>query len=628
MPFIPGDSFDQILARRFSRRAFLKGSLAAAPLLVLRPGTFAEALGRGPGNGASQAPGSCTSFQPIARSKTDTVTIPDGYEWHVVARWGDPIHADSPPFDLHDQTIKSQSAQFGYNCDYTAVFPVEGDDNRLILCVNHEYTNPAIMFPDHVKGVATFDQVGVELAAHGITILEIVKRPDGSWAPDVHSPHNRRYTMFAPMTFTGAAAGHAWLRTNDDPAGSRVLGTLNNCAGGKTPWNTYLTCEENFHKYFGSLDALPDTDPRKSVHENYGVRKKRTYRQWEDHYARFRVPDEPNEPFRFGWVVEIDPYDTDFVPRKHTALGRFKHEGATPCITKDGRVAVYMGDDESFQHVYKFVSDRPYREDDRESNRTVFESGVLHAARFDEDGTGEWLPIVFGQGPLTPANGFASQGDVLIDTRRAAQLLGATPMDRPEDAAVSPKTGYAYFALTNNTAREHANAANPRIENRHGHIIEIRPEDNDHAAVSFAWDLLLLAGDPADGSDGARYGNCPPDRVSPISCPDNLMFDRDGGLWICTDGQSWALGLDDGICAIQLEGPERGLVHPFASVPSTAECTGPEFSPDETTLFLAVQHPGEGGSLNDPRSSFPDGTQPPRPTVISIRKKDGGTIGS
>ncbi|NNE07081.1 MAG: PhoX family phosphatase [Gemmatimonadetes bacterium] len=634
MPRISGDTFDRILARRFSRRSFLKGSLAAAPLLVFRPGSLAEAIGLGPGNGAGAAPGVRAGngvragFTPISRGKTDTVTVPEGYEWHVVVRWGDPIHADSPPFDFRTQTIESQSAQFGYNCDFTAVFPVEGRSDRLLLCVNHEFTNPPIMFPDHLEGFATFDQVGVELAAHGISIVEIRRQADGSWAPDVNSPYNRRCTMFTPMTFTGAAAGHAWLRTGDDPEGTRVLGTLNNCAGGKTPWNTYLTCEENFHKYFGKLEDLPADDPRRSVHEGYGVRKKRTYRQWEDHYPRFRVPDEPNEPFRFGWVVEIDPFDEEFVPRKHTALGRMKHEGATPCLTKDGRVAVYMGDDEVFQHVYKFVSDGTWKSGDRETNRTLFESGTLYTARFDENGKGEWLPIVFGQGPLTSANGFESQGDVLIDTRRAARLLGATKMDRPEDIAVSPRTGYAYVALTNNTDREEPNAANPRVENRHGHVIELRPEDGDHADRSFAWDILLMAGDPEDDEDGARYGDCPPGSVSPISCPDNLLFDRDGGLWICTDGQSYALGLDDGISTVALEGPGRGLVRPFACIPSTAECTGPEFSPDETSLFLAVQHPGEGGSLDRPLSSFPDGSQPPRPTVISIRKKDGGTIGT
>lgn len=560
----------------------------------------------------------------------------------MLIRWGDPLASNAPAFRLDAQSAAAQAEQFGYNCDFVGFFPLPRWGRRVLtmglLAVNHEYTNPELMFPGYVVGNPTREQVDIELAAHGVSIVEVRRRGRGSvpfvpggeaagvsWACVVGSAYNRRITAETPVEITGPARGHAWLRTAEDPDGVTVRGTLNNCAGGKMPWGTLLTCEENFHQYFANLDALAADDPRKAAHERYGLPAGATERRWELYHARFDLAQEPNEPFRFGWVVEIDPYDPSFTPKKRTALGRFKHEGATVVVNADGRVVVYSGDDERFEYIYKFVSAGQFDPRSREANFRLLDEGTLYVAKFNDDGTGEWLPLVHGEGPLTAENGFASQADVLVETRRAADLLGATKMDRPEDIEVNPVNGKVYCVLTNNTRRQpnQVNAANPRPNNKHGHIIELTEDGNDYAATTFAWEIFMLCGDPANPEDRTYFAGFDPSLVSPISSPDNITFDREGNLWIATDGQPGTFQKNDGIFVVPVEGPERGYLRQFLSGPRGAEICGPEFTPSATALFCAVQHPGEGCSLAQPVSTWPDGGIPPRPSVVVVTGERG-----
>jgi secreted PhoX family phosphatase len=417
------------------------------------------------------------------------------------------------------------------------------------------------------------------------------------------------------------------MRTSSDPWGNLVHGMLNNCAGGITPWGTVLTCEENFQGYFGNLSSLLEDDPRYEVHERYGIEGELSGYGWERHYPRFNVAYEPNEPFRFGWVVEIDPYDPASIPVKRTALGRFRHEGATVGYSPSGRVAFYSGDDARFEYIYKFVSTNAYDPLKRGMGQDLLDDGTLYVARFNDDGSGEWLRLVYGEGPLTEENGFASQGDVLITTRLAADALGATKMDRPEDMQQNPVNLKIYAALTNNNQRtdEDVDTANPRADNVSGHIIEITEADDDAAAETFTWDIFLLCGDPSDES--TYFADFPKELVSPIACPDNVNFDVEGNLWIATDGQPAPLGNADGLYLVPTEGPQRGYVAQFLSVVNGAECASFEFTRDNLNLFVSVQHPGEGGTFEEPIGLWPDGGPVARPTVIQIWNENGERIG-
>jgi hypothetical protein len=463
-----------------------------------------------------------------------------------------------------------------------------------------------------------------------VTVVELVRDSDGTWSPNLGSSYNRRITAKTPITISGPAAGHEWLQTDEDPSGSEILGTLNNCAGGKTPWGTIVTAEENFHQYFANLIDLDDDDPRKEVHERYGIPEEASERRWEDFYDRFDVSKEPNEPFRFGWAVEIDPYDPESTPVKRSSIGRFRHEAQTFAIAPSGQVAVYSGDDARFEYIYKFVTEGTYNADDREANIGLLDTGTLYVAKFNEDGTGEWMPLIYGEGPLTEDNGFTSQGDVLVKTRLAGDALGATKMDRPEDIEPNPVNQKVYIALTNNTQRgtedkAGTDAMNPREENAYGHVIELTEDGDDHAATSFTWDIFMLCGDPEDPS--TYFTGFPKEQVSPIANPDNVAFDNAGNLWISTDGQPRTLESNDGLFAVPVSGPERGFVRQFFSSVAGAEVCGPEFNPDNSALFLAIQHPGEGGTFEEPVSTWPDGDVPPKPSVIVVQREDGGPVG-
>jgi len=467
----------------------------------------------------------------------------------------------------------------------------------------------------------------VEMAAHGGSIVEITLR-DGYWSVVVDSPYNRRLMADGtPMQVSGPAAGHARLATSQDPSGTIVAGTINNCAGGITPWGTYLLAEENFHGYF--LGGLPGGHAETANHARYGVPE--GWFQWGRFRDEFNLSREPNAPNRYGWVVEVDALDPASTPRKRTALGRFKHEGAESVIAADGRLVLYMGDDQQFEYVYKFVTSGKFDPVDRSANRDLLDEGTLYVARFLVDGNLEWLPLAHGQGPLTAANGFASQADVLIETRRAADLLGATPMDRPEDVEAQPATGRVYVMLTNNVRRtaQQVDAANPRAQNAFGHIVEITTPGGDHTATQARWEILLRAGDPARREFGALW-NPATSASGWFGSPDNCAFDPSGRLWVATDGNT-ATGAADGLWGVETDGLLRGTGYAFFRAPVGAETCGPCFAADGRTLFLAVQHPGDGdrATFEQPTTRWPDFVDgvPPRPAVLAIRRDDGGTIG-
>jgi secreted PhoX family phosphatase len=633
----PREPIGELVARRLSRRAALLGLPAAALADGLLAGAEpAMAQAAVPMEGG---PSSFT-FQDVSHRMSQRDAVAAGYEIQTVIRWGDPVLPEAPAWNPAAQTPEAQAGQFGYNNDFLDFRPLppgSGGSEHGLLVVNHEYTDTQLMFAGIGAGRsgrlrATEAQSRIEWLAHGLSVVE-VRKAQGRWSVVPNSRYARRITAETEMRISGPAAGHELMKTSADPTGTRVRGTLNNCAGGNTPWGTVLSAEENFNQYFGGEAAR--TGAQAEAYRRYGIQAEATY-GWNRFEPRFSLDREPNEPNRFGWVIEFDPYDPDSIPVKRTALGRFKHEGATHAINPDGRVVFYSGDDERFDYVYKFVTARPWNPQDRAANRDLLDEGTLYAARFHDDGRVEWLPLVHGQGPLTDANGFHSQGEVLINTRRAADLIGATPMDRPEDVEPNPVTGRVYVLLTNNERRsaQQVNRANPRAANVHGHVIEIIPPGAgtprvDHAATEGRWEVFLMAGKP--GTDpGARYHRATGEHGW-LSCPDNCAFDSKGRIWIATDGAPGAAGVADGIYAADTTGYGRALTKLFYQAPTGAEVCGPAFTPDNRTLFLAIQHPGDdpGSTFERPSTRWPDFAEgvPPRPAVIAIVKKDGGEIG-
>ncbi len=617
-------TFQGILAARISRRGFLAGS--AAGLATLATGRL------GPRGAEAQAP---LPFAPVVASTEDKLILPPGYTHRVLLRWGDPIFPDGVEFDPQAQTAAKQQRQFGSDNDFIGFMPLPRGSNsstRGLLGVNHENVRPELTWPTwDGKADRTREMCDVEVAAHGFSVVEIVRNERGEWSVVKNSPMNRRITGATPMAIQGPAAGHPLVRTGADPAGTRVLGTLNNCAGGVTPWGTILTGEENVQNYFrGKIDAAAAPAAAKRL-QRYGIAGRGRYMSWGLHDARFDLEKEPNEPNRFGWIVEIDPYDPTSVPIKHTGLGRFAHEGATVILSKDGRPVAYMGDDRVFEYLYKFVATGRYDPANPAGATSLLDSGVLHVAKLNDDGTGEWLPLIHGQGPLTAANGFGSQAEVVIDARTAGDLLGATKMDRPEDVEPSPHTGKVYCALTSNDARkpDQVNKANPRPANKFGHILEIIEDGGDHAGTRFRWEILLLGGDPKNPSHGAYYQGRTD--VSPMSVPDNFAFDDQGRLWVATDGMDDTLGPNDAVFMVDTEGPLRGRALQFLSAPLGAEVCGPAFTPDNRTFFVAMQHPGltDKATYAAPGSRWPDqrADMPPRPSVVAIYREDGGKVG-
>jgi len=630
-----------VINTRYGRRDVLKGALATTAIsAILGPHAIARAI-------SSDQPN--FYFEEVSHGVDETHHVAPGYQADILIRWGDPVAGDAPPFDPAHQTPEAQDKQFGYNNDFLAYLPLPlGSQNAShgLLFVNHEYTNEELMFPglgrqDKEAQFAGVTQalVDIEMSAHGASIIE-VKQDRGRWHVVTDSPYVRRISArTTAMRLSGPAAGHRRLRTSADPSGTRVIGTLNNCAGGVTPWGTVLTCEENFNGYFtGHVEGHPEA----RNYQRYGV-PGGVY-AWGRFHHRFDINQEPYEANRFGWVVEIDPYDPTALPVKRTALGRFKHEGAMTILNPDGRLVLYSGDDQQFDYLYKYVSHGIVDRYQRSNNADILDQGTLFVARFHGQGTIEWMPLTWGSGPLTATHGFHSQADVLIETRRAADLLEATPMDRPEDVEPNPLTHKVYLMLTNNSRRlpEQIDTANPRADNQFGHVIEITPPDGDHAAQQATWEILVKCGDPGVAEVGALY-HPSISKNGWFAAPDNCAIDHQGRLWIATDqGSNWSKsGTADGLWSMETEGTWRGLSRMFFRVPIGAEMCGPLFTPDDKTLFAAVQHPGSDGTktypgferdstFEDPATRWPDFKPdlPPRPAVVVITKADGGVIGT
>ncbi|MGH3728701.1 MAG: PhoX family protein [Micromonosporaceae bacterium] len=648
--------FGDLLAKAISRRGVFK--VGAAGALVVGAGVGAGTAIAGierPGSPSTPAGAGGLTFQPVPPNTLDKVSIPDGYRQHLVIEWGDPVVPGAPPFDIDNQSGDAQEKQFGYNNDYLAVIPLDKDFTRALLVSNHEYTNEELMFPGYEgPDSLTVDQVKAAIAAHGMSVVELKRSGrTGKWEMKKGKrSYNRRFTLLSTkFQVDGPAAGHDLLKTAADPAGEVVFGTINNCSGGLTPWGTVLSGEENFNQYFVGGDGAPEE--LKTSLKRYGIDVTTRYpdgnRKWDRADERWDLTKTPNEAHRFGWVVEIDPFEPTSAPRKHTALGRLKHEGANVIIAGDGRVVAYTGDDERFDYLYKFVSHKKYRDGDskevRSHNKTLLESGDLYVAKFgftsaDEidgsgklpsdgafDGTGTWLPLV--KDGESQVDGM-SVAEVLIYTRLAADKAGATKMDRPEDVEPNPHTGKVYAALTNNTDRGAAGKAaadevNPRNSNKHGQVLEITEDDGDQTSETFTWELPLVCGDPEDPS--TYFAGYDKSKVSPISCPDNVAFDAYGNLWLSTDGNK--LGSHDGLFAVPLVGDERGHLKQFLSVPIGAETCGPFITKDNRSVFVAVQHPGEvdGATVENPASTWPHGEYA-KPGVVCTWHADGDEIGT
>ncbi len=625
-PVSPGDAatFDSILRLRLSRRETLKALGAGAAMLGLFSDQAVAA------RGANEGAVSSLIFSEVPRGRDDRLHVPAGYRAQVVLRWGQPMFPGAPAFDPHRQSAQSQQLQIGYNNDFVGYLPLPrgtADSDHGLLAVNHEYTLGSLMFPETThRLLRPVPQVATEMMAHGMSIVEL-RRTASGWRLITDSAFNRRITPLTRMRLSGPAAGHPRMKTRYSPDGAVTWGTYANCSGDVTPWGTVVTAEENIQFYYSGLgDGLPEEEN----YRRFGMHGGLLTMPWGRHFQRWNLALNPNEPLHAGWIVEVDPFDPTSTPVKRTALGRCKHEGCCVHVNADGRVVCYLGDDQEYEYVYRFVTRDRFHPDRRAENLQLLDDGILSVAEFDATGTVTWHPLVFGRGPLTQRNRFHSQADVVIDLRKAADLVGATRMDRPESVVVNPVTGSVFVVLTANRRRMNAevDAANPRPHNTFGHILELVPPDGDHSALKFKWEVFLLAGNPGQPEQGAGYHP----QVSSngwLMCPDNCDFDAEGRMWIATDGANLH-GLADGVWATDVAGPGRALTRHFLRAPIGAEVCGPCFTPDNTTFFCAIQHPGEGSTYAHPTTRWPDfrADQPPRPAVVAVTREDGGVIGS
>ena len=677
------DLIEREIVRDPSRRNLLKSGAALGLLGIF--GSAMTACGGG-GGGAAPAPGTI-GFKGIPISTGDTFIVPEGYTADVLYRWGDPITATAPAFKGDaSETWREQELQSGDNHDGINFFPFPGTDgnSRGILAMNHEYINP-----EYFHDVANFnkpeiaDNTKKQLAAHGVSVIEVKRNAAGKWEYVKNSTYNRRITGYTPMSITGPAAGNDLLKTAADASGTEVLGTLNNCGAGQTPWGTFITCEENFNGYFGT-EATGWT--ANALQNRYGLSAGGFGYGWHKGDPRFDLNVNPNEPNRFGWVVEIDPYSPTSKPMKRTALGRFKHENAECVLSNMNKAVVYTGCDERGEYLYKFVSTGTYNAADKTSGANLLDAGILYVAKFsagtvtgDNQGTGEWLALVHGQNGLTAANGFANQAEVLIKARQAADRVGATMMDRPEWVAANrTKSGEVFLACTNNNRRGQTpstsapatfnpngstlagsprpalDEANPRAVNNWGHVIRINEMGADAAALTFNWDIFVIAGNPS--LDGAKKGSSNIDDSNTFNSPDGIQVDPEGRLWIQTDGSYANTGdyVNQGNNQMLVADISTKKITRFLVGPAGCEVTGVCWSPDGRTMFVNIQHPGEvtgsaGTHPNAPSgwtaaankdawvnanptvfSKWPDGPTGgrPRSATVVIRKNDGGVIGT
>ncbi len=656
-------TLDDVLAARASRRGVLVGGLAAAVTTVFASGPRARAamapVPATGGSGAAGEPARLLGFEPVATSEADTVVVPEGYRVDVLAPWGTPL--DGSGAFSQGSTGAEQARQVGSHHDGMHFFPLRGNSTAGLLVVNHEYVEPRFLHASYAgrpldgeevivtDGARDADEVLKEMNAHGVSILRIGRGDDGRWSlrPD---SLNWRITALTPMEISGPARGAPQLRTRYSPDGTRVRGTLANCSHGVTPWNTYMAAEENWAGYFRNDDAKGDERDLPREHARYDVVTGPSRYAWElaagnaDETTRFDASrkaehatgDYRNEPNAFGWMVEIDPFDPHSVPVKRTHLGRFAHENIIFAPARVGKpVVCYTGDDARFEYIYKFVSAAPF--DAATASGVLLDEGTLYVARFNSDGGGEWLALVPGENGLTAENGFTGIADILINTRLAADRAGATKMDRPEWGAIDRTTGAVYFTLTNNTRRTEAqvDAANPRAQNRFGQVIRWREAGDDHAATTFTWDLFVLAGAKESSRTFNRQA-LGSDNI--FACPDGLWCDLDGRLWIETDIGEGALNTGAyavfGNNQMLAADPGTGDIRRFLTGPIGQEITGVVTTPDQSTMFVNVQHPGATTGAEDfaaanLSSHWPDGgSAVPRSATLVIQRIDGGKVGT
>lgn len=642
-----------------SRRKLLKSGLGLGAAMFLG-GSLAGCSDDSSAAAPAATATGTISFTPVATSSGDSIVVPAGYQAQVLAPWGSALFVDSPAWQGDaSESGDDQARQVGDNHDGMHFFAIPGTDSSSegLLVMNHEYTNYEYLFNTSPAVDWTLDRVRKAQHAHGVSVLHIRRNSAGKWEIVTTSYYNRRITGRTPMQLTGPVAGSALVKTSADASGTRVLGTLNNCGAGRTPWGTYLTCEENFNGYFGSTTA---GDTRDDSMKRYGISAAGSGYRWEEFDDRFDYKKDPNESNRFGWIVEIDPYDPVSIPKKRTALGRFKHENAALTISKEGYVVVYLGDDQANDYLYKFVSTNKYDPLNMAANRDLLDSGKLYVAKFgngavagDAMGTGEWILLdKTANATLAADVRFADQAELLVKTRLAADAVGATRMDRPEWVAVHPTTKEVYCTLTNNSGRSVTDDANPRASNRYGQIIRWREAGGDPASVAaFEWDLFVIAGNPvAYPAPDPRAGSAAITAANTFNSPDGLAFDKEGRLWIETDGNYSNTGhyAGQGNNQLLVADTKTGTIQRFLVGPAGCEITGIDWTPDGKTLFVNVQHPGEasghpnapvppvGVALDDYLRANPtafstwpdrDPDSRPRSATVVISRIDGNTVG-
>ena len=693
---------DTILAARLSRRGALKGGIGATTAALLG-GVGLSACGGSDDDTPAPAPAptpKSLNFAAVAKTNADTVTVPAGYQVSILHALGDPMmFGDTSWSDAGTETAESYDRRIGDGHDGMYYFGLSDDgkfdangSDRGLLCVNHEYVvAPYGLHPagsTKVDGKRPADEVEKEIRAHGVSVVE-VKRKSGSNDMEMvrGSKYNRRVTSATEMDFGGPAAGNAKLVNKLSPDGKLAFGMNNNCANGYTPWGTYLTCEEN---YLNVIGRAAGDDEQRSASEivalkRYGLPAGRKnpygwdtpdgeqYQRWNSKVSGASAAEDHRNSFNtFGWVVEIDPFRPESKPVKRSALGRFNHEGAWPAPARAGEpIVIYSGDDARNEYVFKFVSDAKWDPKDLNGGTAVgakyLDKGKLYAAKFNDDGTGQWLELTHGKNGIDDKNTlypFADQGDVVMHCRLAADFMGATKMDRPEWGGVNPLNNEVYMTMTNNNTRtaENVNAANPRKGNTNGHIIRWK-ENGGQAGTSFEWDVYLF-GAREDGSQSENLSGLT--AVNDFSSPDGLYFDQrngqtDGLLWIQTDdgaytdvtncmmlaalpghvGDGGKIKTREGQETIMGAKPTDANVRRFLVGPFDCEITGVVVTPDGKTLFFNVQHPGEDKAdftTNTFTSHWPGNQAPasdalhhghkrPRSATVVVTRTDGGTIG-
>ncbi len=606
-------TFVDVLTGYASRRQVMQGGLTLAAGTFFGSSLAMAAAGgkKGPNGPVGQdLKNGLINFTPvpIAEGTGPMPSISVDYQYEVLIPWG--THLENPDQDyLGDPgsrpTPTQQTRQVGIGHDGMWFFPFRGSNTRGLLAINHEFGDNFQVFGKSFP--ENGDDVLISQHAHGISVVEIRKQ-GGSWELVRGSEYNRRVHGNTPVTFSGPVANSELIAGDSVP-----MGTLNNCANGYTPWGTYLTCEENFNGYFNVAPGSSWTATAEQA--RYGFSGGGFGYGWGNFDERFDLGRADNSAFRneenrFGWIVEVDPFNPDAAPVKRTALGRCKHEGIAIVEGRGGRIVGYMGDDERFDYIYKFVSAGNWKSM-RAQGQSPLDHGTLYAAKFNDDGSGEWLEL----SPDNPALAGMSLEEILTYARIAADKAGATPMDRPEWTAVAPN-GDVYCALTNNSRRTEADAANPLAPNADGHIIRWH-DSEQHTGLSFTWDIFVIAQDTHGEGDERTFSD-----------PDGIWIDPDGRIFIQTDGgQKKGLNNQMVVASTYDSGPDLDVRRLFAGVTGD-EITGITVTPDRRTMFINTQHPGDGNPALSNFPAAPDGVTIPRDCTIVITRKDGGVIGS